>query len=118
MFSTAIGANLRLQGQGMAIQRCRRAVFTTGFQGFQAQFERIDPDRGRCFRQVCNSGDRGSDVWGWENDGRQIALLCLAQSTAFMDVTDGESPVFLGYLPNPRRPRASPSSRATGATSK
>ena len=51
--------------------------------------------------QICTSGDTGSDVWGYSDHGRDFALVCLAQSTAFVEVTEPANPVTLGYLPAP-----------------
>jgi choice-of-anchor B domain-containing protein len=43
----------------------------------------------------------GNDLWGWTDPatGREIALVGLVDGTAFVDITDPESPVHLGSLP-------------------
>lgn len=42
-----------------------------------------------------------NDVWGWEDPvtGMQIAIAGSVEGTAFVDVTDGSNPVYLGTLP-------------------
>lgn len=46
-------------------------------------------------------GSSGNDVWGWVDPGtgNEYALVGMNTGTAFVDVTDPESPVFLGRLP-------------------
>jgi choice-of-anchor B domain-containing protein len=46
-------------------------------------------------------GAGGNDIWGWADaqEGREYALMGLRNGTAFVDVTEPESPVFLGRLP-------------------
>ncbi|MCY3885607.1 MAG: choice-of-anchor B family protein [Gammaproteobacteria bacterium] len=46
-------------------------------------------------------GGSGNDVWGWFDSltDREYALMGLDNGTAFVDVSDPESPVFLGRLP-------------------
>ena len=48
-------------------------------------------------------GGRGADSWGWKDPqtGRYYALMARSTGTSFVDVTDPESPVFLGRLPSP-----------------
>jgi len=45
-------------------------------------------------------GGDGNDIWGWADaiTGNEYALVGLSTGTAFVDVTDSESPVFLGHL--------------------
>lgn len=42
----------------------------------------------------------GSDIWGWTdpNNGKEYALIALSNSTAFVDVTAPDNPLFLGRL--------------------
>ena len=42
----------------------------------------------------------GSDIWGWTDplDGKEYALVATSHSTAFVDVSNPLSPVFLGRL--------------------
>lgn len=42
-----------------------------------------------------------NDVWGWEDaeTGMQVAIVGSQEGTAFVDVTDGQNPVYLGLLP-------------------
>jgi choice-of-anchor B domain-containing protein len=42
-----------------------------------------------------------NDVWGWTDPqtGREYALVGLFEGTAFVDVTDGYDPTYLGMLP-------------------
>lgn len=41
-----------------------------------------------------------NDLWGWEDPetGMQVAIVGSFEGTAFVDVTDGENPVYLGTL--------------------
>jgi len=47
------------------------------------------------------NGTEGNDIWGWFDitTGNEYALVGMTNGTAFVDVTDPESPVFLGRLP-------------------
>ena len=44
----------------------------------------------------------GNDIWGWEDPatGREYALVGQKANTAFVDITDGSNPVYLGSLPS------------------
>ena len=46
------------------------------------------------------SGVSGNDLWGWTDPktSREYALMGMSNGTAFVDVTDGGSPQFLGHL--------------------
>ena len=46
-------------------------------------------------------GEIGNDIWGWTDPetGREYALMGKTNDTAFVDVTDGANPRFLGMLP-------------------
>jgi choice-of-anchor B domain-containing protein len=46
-------------------------------------------------------GEIGNDIWGWTDPqtGREYAIMGKTNGTAFVDVTDGENPRFLGQLP-------------------
>ncbi len=46
-------------------------------------------------------GTRGNDIWGWfdRQSGREYALVGRKNGTAFVDVTDPESPIYVGNLP-------------------
>ena len=57
------------------------------------------PANGACpqpYPSIC-----ANDVWGWADaaTGREVALVGLANGTAFVDVTDPAAPVLLGRLP-------------------
>jgi choice-of-anchor B domain-containing protein len=43
-----------------------------------------------------------NDIWGWVDplDGREIAIVGRTHGTAFVDVSDPEAPVLLGFLPS------------------
>ncbi len=43
----------------------------------------------------------GNDIWGWQDSltGKEYALMGRTDGTAFVDVTDGANPIFLGNLP-------------------
>ncbi|WP_246615994.1 choice-of-anchor B family protein [Aquimarina litoralis] len=43
----------------------------------------------------------GNDSWGWTDatTGREYAIMCLDNGTAFIDISNPESPVYLGKLP-------------------
>lgn len=47
-------------------------------------------------------GGQGADSWGWKDDetGRYYALFARSNGTSFVDVTDPQSPVYLGNLPS------------------
>jgi choice-of-anchor B domain-containing protein len=51
-------------------------------------------------------GGSGNDVWGWVDPetGNEYALMGLSTGTAFIDVTDPQSPAFLGRLPTETSP--------------
>lgn len=46
-------------------------------------------------------GNSGNDLWGWVDPqtSREYALMGMDNGTAFIDVSEPESPVFLGRLP-------------------
>lgn len=46
-------------------------------------------------------GNSGNDLWGWVDSqtGREYALMGMNNGTAFVDISDPETPVFLGRLP-------------------
>jgi choice-of-anchor B domain-containing protein len=46
-------------------------------------------------------GTQGNDLWGWvdEQTGNEYALMGLTNGTAFVDISDPESPLVLGHLP-------------------
>ncbi len=48
-----------------------------------------------------------SDIWGWTDPetGREYAIVCRQDGTAFVDVTDPENPVFLGVMFQPEGAR-------------
>ncbi|QNJ98849.1 choice-of-anchor B family protein [Constantimarinum furrinae] len=45
--------------------------------------------------------NRANDSWGWTDpqDGKEYAIVCLNEATAFIDVSDPLNPVYLGKLP-------------------
>lgn len=47
------------------------------------------------------SASAGNDSWGWTDTttGREYAIMCLDNGTAFIDISNPESPVYLGKLP-------------------
>ena len=46
-------------------------------------------------------GSRGNDIWGWVDaqTDREYALMGMTNGTAFVDITDPESPQVIGLLP-------------------
>lgn len=48
-------------------------------------------------------GGQGADSWGWKDSetGRYYAIIARSTGTSFIDITDPESPVYLGNLPTP-----------------
>lgn len=55
-------------------------------------------------KRVPNSdmgGGDGNDIWGWADplNGDEYAIMGLTNGTAFVDVTDPDSPVLIGRLP-------------------
>ena len=45
---------------------------------------------------------RGNDMWGWTDTdvtpNREIAIMCMADGTSFIDITNPTDPTVLGYL--------------------
>ncbi len=43
----------------------------------------------------------GNDSWGWTDPstGKEYAIMCLNNGTAFIDISNAENPVYLGKLP-------------------
>jgi len=54
------------------------------------------------------SAEEANDIWGWTDldTGKEYAVMGLDNGTAFIDITDGINPIYLGKLPT-----------ATGASS-
>jgi len=48
-------------------------------------------------------GGQGADSWGWKDTetGRYYAMIARSTGTSFIDITDPDSPVYLGNLPTP-----------------
>ncbi|OED38743.1 regulator, partial [Flavobacteriaceae bacterium (ex Bugula neritina AB1)] len=44
----------------------------------------------------------GSDSWGWTDpfDGKEYAIMCLNNGTAFIDISNPTAPIYLGKLPS------------------
>jgi choice-of-anchor B domain-containing protein len=44
---------------------------------------------------------RANDSWGWTDpqDGKEYAIICLIEGTAFIDISDPINPIYLGKLP-------------------
>ncbi len=44
---------------------------------------------------------RANDSWGWTDpqDGKEYAIVCLIEATAFIDISDPLNPIYLGSLP-------------------
>lgn len=42
-----------------------------------------------------------NDIWGWADpeSGREFAIVCKSNGTAFVEVTDPSNPIFIGELP-------------------
>ncbi|MEM8834811.1 MAG: choice-of-anchor B family protein [Planctomycetota bacterium] len=48
------------------------------------------------------AGSEGADCWGWTSPGgKEIAIMTMTTSTAFVDVTDPDNPVVLGTFGGP-----------------
>ncbi|WP_299609800.1 choice-of-anchor B family protein [uncultured Aquimarina sp.] len=47
------------------------------------------------------SASAGNDSWGWTDatTGKEYAIMCLDNGTAFIDISNPESPIYLGKLP-------------------
>ena len=47
------------------------------------------------------NSNRANDCWGWTDpqDGKEYAIVCLIEGTAFIDISDPVNPVYLGKLP-------------------
>ncbi len=48
------------------------------------------------------SSTRANDSWGWTDpqDGKEYAIVCLIEGTAFIDISDPVNPIYLGKLPS------------------
>ncbi|NND62217.1 MAG: choice-of-anchor B family protein [Flavobacteriaceae bacterium] len=44
---------------------------------------------------------KANDSWGWTDpqDGKEYAIICLNEATAFVDISDPINPIYLGQLP-------------------
>lgn len=44
---------------------------------------------------------KANDSWGWTDpqDGKEYAIICLNEATAFVDISDPLNPLYLGQLP-------------------
>jgi choice-of-anchor B domain-containing protein len=44
---------------------------------------------------------RANDSWGWTDplDGKEYAIFCLIEGTAFIDISDPINPIYLGKIP-------------------
>lgn len=42
-----------------------------------------------------------NDIWGWTDplDGKEYAIVCLSDGTAFVDISDPVNPIYIGELP-------------------
>lgn len=51
-------------------------------------------------------GNSGNDSWGWTDplDGKEYAIMCMDNGTAFIDISNPTAPVFLGKLPTHTNP--------------
>ena len=47
------------------------------------------------------NANSGNDSWGWTDpvDGKEYAIMGLNNGTAFIDVSQPETPIYLGKLP-------------------
>lgn len=47
------------------------------------------------------SAEAGNDIWGWTDadTGKEYAIMGLDNGTAFIDISDGVNPIYLGKLP-------------------
>ena len=47
-----------------------------------------------------NGNPSGSDIWGWTDPetNKEYAIVCMSNSTAFVEITDPVNPIFLGRL--------------------
>ena len=43
---------------------------------------------------------KANDSWGWTDpqDGKEYAIICLNEATAFIDISDPVNPIYLGQL--------------------
>lgn len=48
-----------------------------------------------------NNSVKANDSWGWTDplDGKEYAIVCLNEATAFIDISDPVNPIYLGLLP-------------------
>lgn len=70
--------------------------------GTAAMFDCGDVDLASFMPVASLGGDPGiqvNDVWGWEYNGREYALVGRQDGTAFVDITNPSNPVYLGELP-------------------
>lgn len=69
--------------------------------GFAGQYPCDGYDLQAHFDLSVFNADRGNDSWGWTDpeNGNEYAIMCLGDSTAFIDITDPVNSVYLGKLP-------------------
>jgi choice-of-anchor B domain-containing protein len=51
------------------------------------------------------SKGEGNDIWGWTDPitGREYAVVCVTDGTSFVDVSNPEDPIVLGFMPTATR---------------
>ena len=51
--------------------------------------------------EIGGTGGIANDSWGWTDSltGKEYALICLANGTSFVDISDPVNPIYLGILP-------------------
>jgi len=69
--------------------------------GFAGQFPCDGYDLQAHFDLNVFGADRGNDSWGWTDPdtGVEYAIMCLGDSTAFIDISDPVNPIYLGKIP-------------------
>jgi len=69
--------------------------------GFAGEFPCDGYDLQAHFDLNVFGADRGNDSWGWTDPdtGVEYAIMCLGDSTAFIDISDPVNPIYLGKIP-------------------
>jgi choice-of-anchor B domain-containing protein len=95
-----------LRARFLADQEPVRAMepmaFTPCVGGMAGSYPCSNVDLGAFLPNSSIGGGNASSIWGWTDPltGREYALMGRTNGTAFVDITDPASPVYLGNLPS------------------
>jgi choice-of-anchor B domain-containing protein len=82
------------------------AQFVPCIDGMAGEFECQNVDLLAHLDLEVFGSESGNDSWGWTDPmtGREIAIMCLDDGTAFVDITDPARSIYLGKLPTHTAP--------------